>query len=128
FSGNPGLIRKGSTTSTKPNNYMLQGASGGRKVVLTYAHASNSNDTITSTNSVASSGWTYVAAVIDTQNNFRGIYLDGVLDTSSSVSAEVMTTSTDPVWFGKRSDAGLNGYLDEVRISKTARSADWIKT
>jgi RHS repeat-associated protein len=128
FSGNPGLIRKGSTSAASPNNYMLQGVSGGRLVSLTHAHASNSNDSISSSGSVASNSWTYLSAVIDTQNNFRGIYLNGVLDTSSSVSAEAMSTSTDPVWLGKRQDAGLNGRLDEVRISNTARSADWIKT
>src|SRR5262249_19246345 len=87
-----------------------------------------SNDVLSSVGSVAANGWTHVTGVIDTQNNFRGIYLNGVLDTSSTVAAEVMTVSSDPFWIGKRADAGLNGDLDEVRISKSARSADWIKT
>ncbi len=128
FANYTGLIRKGSTSNYYPNNYMVQGIAGTRLLQLVYAHSANNNDWINSSGSVAASGWTYVSAVIDTANNFRGIYLNGVLDTSSSVSAEAMTTSTDPVWLGKRHDAGLNGYLDEVRISKSARSADWIKT
>jgi RHS repeat-associated protein len=128
FANYTGLIRKGSTSNYFPNNYMLQGIAGTRLVQLVYAHAANNNDWINTSGSIAASGWTYVTGVVDTQNNFRGIYLNGVLDTSSSVTAEAMTTSTDPVWMGKRNDAGFNGYLDEVRISKTARSADWIKT
>src|SRR5205823_14329334 len=109
FANYTGLIRKGSTSNYYPNNYMIQGVGSTRLLQLVYAHAANNNDWINSSGSVAANGWTYLSAVIDTSNNFRGIYLNGVLDTSSSVSAEAMSTTTDPVWFGKRHDAGLNG-------------------
>ena len=76
--------------------------------------------------------WHHVAATVS-----QGVacsYTDGVLTTTfSSDSGSTITTNASSVIFG-RASSGVNattsywsGQLQEVEISKTVRSADWIK-
>lgn len=109
-------------------NYMLQTVSGTSLVQLTYAHAANNNDYLNSASSLAQNAWTYVVGVVDTVNGTQKIYLNGSQDASRTVSTEAITTTTDPLWLGKRYDSGFTGKLDEVHVSNTARSASWIAT
>jgi hypothetical protein len=74
--------------------------------------------------------WTQVAGVAD-GSNLR-IYVNGV-DTGTTLSYDgTLATSTKDLVMGKlRSDDNVYNFLggiDEVRVSTTARSADWIKT
>jgi hypothetical protein len=57
------------------------------------------------------------------------LYLDGVLSSSNAVGG-IMDNDPTPVRIGSTSGGGsiLLGQIDEVRISNTARSADWIAT
>jgi len=121
------LVVKG-PASWQGLNYMLQTISGTLQVQLTYAHASNSNDYINSNGSLAQNGWTYVVGEVDTTAGSRKIFLNGTSDASNTTSSEAITTTTAPLWIGKRYDNGFNGKIDEVRISNIARSSDWIAT
>jgi RHS repeat-associated protein len=64
------------------------------------------------------------------------VYIDGVLDNAATVSGGTMSTITTAAHtrIGSTPESGsgyecyFNGNIDEVRSSKTARSADWIKT
>ncbi len=60
------------------------------------------------------------------QNKDSRVYLDGRLD---GVSAPVLAIpKTSGLWMGGwHNDYDFRGDLDEVRISKVVRSADWIK-
>ncbi|MEP5944118.1 MAG: DUF2341 domain-containing protein, partial [Balneola sp.] len=56
----------------------------------------------------------------------RNIYVNGV-PAGSDGSTTAFSTNNDPLYIST-SSYGLNGFVDEVRISNIARSADWIST
>jgi len=69
--------------------------------------------------------WHHVAAVIDGAT--AAMYIDGVdLTTDGAISP--LAANSQPLNFGRRSGGGdyYWGALDEVRISNTARSPDWM--
>ena len=85
--------------------------------------------------------WHHVAFARTGSTGSLGGYLDGVRDITKSTTVGRLVSSTGQVVLGNRgvtlvtwaSDRYINhkysflGYLDEVRISQTSRSADWIK-
>jgi hypothetical protein len=83
------------------------------------------DDELLGTTDIGDGNWHYVTVMKTMSEKF--LYIDGALDTSSAFSSA--TTNIEPLYFG--SENGLweffQGFLDEVRISGTARSADWIK-
>jgi len=88
----------------------------------------NGGGMTTGNGSVAPGSWHQIAYSRTGDNGTYALYLDGVLQgTLSGGVANVTSTIT----LGSRRDypaQALNGVLDEVRVSNTARSADWIKT
>jgi hypothetical protein len=77
--------------------------------------------------------WVYITCVYDpAANRFKGLYLDGNLAASTDAETDGVTTSGTSKGF--RLGQSYDGHgqdpsqFDEVRISKIARSADWIKT
>ncbi|MBW1744694.1 MAG: DUF2341 domain-containing protein, partial [Deltaproteobacteria bacterium] len=72
--------------------------------------------------------WHHLVGVIDTANNLRYIYIDGVIRASSSSAIPSMVPNDFPLYVGSRTGTWrTNGVIDEVRISDTARSEAWIK-
>jgi YD repeat-containing protein len=83
---------------------------------------------VCSVSSVSMGNWTHVVGTYD--GSQLKIYLNGVLDNHVAASGNIVGTTTDVV-FGTDtflSGESVKGSLDEVRISSTARSADWIAT
>jgi RHS repeat-associated protein len=82
--------------------------------------------------STLSAGWHHVVG--EWNGSTTHVYIDGVLDDAAAVSGGTVTTITTTAHtrIGATPESGyqsyFNGTLDEVRSSKTARSADWIKT
>ncbi|MEM9325576.1 MAG: DUF2341 domain-containing protein [Bacteroidota bacterium] len=78
--------------------------------------------------------WYYVAGVIDYSTGFIYIYVDGVLTESGLRSFNATATSgtnSTHAAIGSEDNGGNNffgGSIDEVRVSNTSRSANWIKT
>ncbi|OAB34918.1 hypothetical protein PMSD_14305 [Paenibacillus macquariensis subsp. defensor] len=80
--------------------------------------------------------WTYLSLTYDStkaSNNLK-LYRDGVEVASATREGAIIKTSgaASPLTIGKASDAGMtggafHGGVDEVRVSRTARSADWIQ-
>jgi hypothetical protein len=77
--------------------------------------------------------WTHTAIVRSVQNTHLFTYLNGsvALDRTNATYGETLWNSATGVRLG--GDTGnvnqmFNGQVDEVRISKTARSALWVKT
>jgi len=69
--------------------------------------------------------WHYVGAAIDGATG--AMYVDGIdLTTDSSISP--LVASAQPLNIGRRGNGGdyFQGSIDELRISKVARSADWM--
>ncbi|WP_234571727.1 LamG domain-containing protein [Rhodohalobacter sp. 614A] len=75
--------------------------------------------------------WNYIVASYGTSSDWK-IYLTGTLDNSSNDSGPVLTSEDLQIGavyaFGSPGFQSWEGLLDEVRISNTVRSSDWIKT
>ena len=76
-----------------------------------------------------SGGWHHV---VGTYDGVWNVYLDGVKTTSTNTQAP-LSSASEQVAIGAQDSTGtmknyFNGRIDEVRISNTARSADWIST
>ncbi len=80
--------------------------------------------------------WTYLALTYDStqaSNNLK-LYRDGVEVASATRAGTIIQTSgaAAPLTIGKSSDAGMtggafHGGVDEVRVSRAAKSADWVQ-
>ncbi|MHC5039837.1 MAG: DUF2341 domain-containing protein [Planctomycetota bacterium] len=90
----------------------------------------NSNLTGTARPDIQQDKWHHVVGVFD--GSSITLYVNGALD-STTASAVAPASTPDNLSIGKRTN-GWGGYspflgiLDEVRISNTARSADWVET
>lgn len=81
--------------------------------------------------SVKAGEWTHVAGVYDSQKGQLRIYMNGNLDTSGSGSVSTWYANSNPVVIGNSRYAQLgadhccpfDGKIEEVRISRTARTA-----
>jgi biopolymer transport protein ExbB len=73
------------------------------------------------------STWNHLVYTWDSTANSQVIYLNGV-SVLSSTSAFTTFQPTLTATLGADSYNGFKGVLDEVRISKIARSANWVAT
>jgi hypothetical protein len=78
--------------------------------------------------------WHHVAVVVDrTGNNNCKLFIDGSHITSLSVSGDITgvgaVVNSAPLRLGSDAKGGcqLKGSLDECSITRTVRSADWVK-
>ncbi|MGD8896220.1 MAG: DUF2341 domain-containing protein, partial [Acidobacteriota bacterium] len=71
-------------------------------------------------------GWSHLVSVYDGSNLL--LYIDGALDTTSPPITGNTRNINRPIHIGRNThDARyFNGLIDEVRISDTPRTADWI--
>lgn len=69
--------------------------------------------------------WTHVAAVYDGAAGTAKIYLNGVLDNTGSRSGTLIA-QTDSFVIGKKYYNNFTGEIDELRVWRTARTADEI--
>ncbi|HLJ29644.1 MAG TPA: DUF2341 domain-containing protein, partial [Candidatus Angelobacter sp.] len=85
--------------------------------------------TIAGTSTINDNNWHHIAVTAPTTGNVV-LYTDGVANASLSNSAPLLMTTTDPLLLGAscQNCFAMTGTLDEVRISNSARSADWIAT
>jgi hypothetical protein len=77
--------------------------------------------------------WTHVAGAINVATTTITMWLDGsVADTKSdSLLTNILMHSYDlhlGAKFDDTAQGSFDGYIDEVRISKIARTSDWIET
>ena len=81
---------------------------------------------VVGTTAVSMSQWHQVVHTYTGASNTSRIYLDGQLDTSDNANMNLPNPSS--MWIGGwRNGYSFNGDIDEVRISKMARSANWIR-
>lgn len=121
------LVSKAFTSSAYPwNEYDVE--QGVQANTLTFAISiGGQGKYLSNTTPMAIGQWYHITATYD-QANMR-IYLNGALDGAMGQTGSINDFSR-PVTLGKyEHDAAsnFNGTLDEVRISNTARSADWVK-
>jgi len=85
-----------------------------------------------SSNNYTKDSLTYLVAVYDASAQTMNLYVSGNLDNgdlSGTIPASIYNTSAN-ARIGSHDVPGayMDGIIDEVRISNTARSANWIKT
>jgi hypothetical protein len=84
--------------------------------------------TLATTGLPSNSAWHYLVGTISGTSG--KIYVDGVLQTSGTIAATTDTTNTLDI--GRYGDDGggyyFNGSMDEVEVSDSVRSSDWIST
>jgi len=72
--------------------------------------------------------WHHVVSIFNDAGNSQKIYYDGV-EASSGSNTGSIGSSNAAAYIGCRGGSTMYfpGYIDEIRVSKTNRSADWIK-
>jgi RHS repeat-associated protein len=83
---------------------------------------------VSTASSLTMGAWTHVVGTYD--GSQLKIYFNGNLDGQVSATGNIVATSQNVVFGGDTTAGGenFNGSIDEVRISNSARSADWIAT
>jgi len=70
--------------------------------------------------------WHHVAGTYDAKTGEAKVYLDGKEDGSGQIGGEIVPNA-NVLWIGRGQGPYLNGFIDEVRISKIARPANEIR-
>lgn len=112
----PDLISKGINLSYETTT---------RSGVRTRWRKNGSNVLTTGAAEALSTGvWTYLSFIQSSTG--MAIYQDGAVVASNS-NTTAFTPNNDPLYISRSADA-VDGIIDEVRISDTDRTADWIAT
>ncbi len=83
-----------------------------------------------STGWFSAGNWYHLAATYDSSTGQMEIYVNGAIKNSQSIAPQNIATNNNSLYVGSRQGTirFFDGTIDEVRISSTARSADWILT
>jgi len=110
----------------------LDDAQNPDKIQLWYEESNDADHYYPTNTSISADTWYYFTVTRDESGNENIIYLQGEAENTNSDTTTPGSVST-PVTIGARRNAPstiqdyFDGIIDEVRISNTARSADWIK-
>ena len=94
-----------------PGNVRFLVSDGANPVVTLFADEGLSTDR-----------FTHLAGVIDRQADEAHLYLDGVLRAVQPINRLGALTNAEPVRIGRAAGAAFQGVVDEVRLSRVARS------
>ena len=93
----------------------------------------NNGGILESTSAIANDEWHHVTGVYDNSNLKLYMFLDGILDSEKTSNQPSILLSDETVLIGAMWDGVVmnvndfwHGDIDEVRISDTPRSADWL--
>ena len=104
-----GIVGKGTSTTG-----WLLSTNASNNVVFTYG-----TSTITSTGTLSGTTWYHIAVVREgTGTNQTKIYIGGTNDGTGTVSTDFTQTNAAYVGANRTGGDALNGYLDDVRITK----------
>lgn len=104
-----GIVGKGTSTTG-----WLLSTNSSNNVVFTYG-----SSTITSTGTLSGSTWYHVAVVRQgTGTNQTKIYINGINDGTGTVSTDFNQTNNMYVGADRAAGSALNGYLEDLRITK----------
>lgn len=107
-----GCVGKGTATTG-----WLVSTDSSNKVVFTYG-----SSTITSTGALSGSTWYHIAVVREgTGTNQTKIYIDGTNDGTGTVSTDFTQTNLMYIGADRTGGSAMNGNIDDLRITKTAR-------
>lgn len=110
--------------STRPYDVVFNSSN---ELYLKVNRSGSANDYVKTT-ALSAGQWTYFAAVIANDGTGAIGYTNGTQSSTDSATGAI-DTSTQPLYFGDSGDWDpYDGILDEIRFSKTIRSAGWITT
>lgn len=93
-----------------------------------YYAGGQANDIFNNT-SIGGTGWHHFVFVVNPGASSQILYIDGAsAGTATNNTSIDYSGSPGDTTFGKTQSFILAGTLDEIRISKSARSADWVAT
>jgi YVTN family beta-propeller protein len=72
--------------------------------------------------SLATDHFQLIAGIVDRSNLEARLYVDGALAARAAIAALGPLTNAEPVRIGRAGSAAFQGVIDEVRLSRTARS------
>ncbi|NLE41647.1 MAG: LamG domain-containing protein, partial [Lentisphaerae bacterium] len=107
------------------------GTSGNLYFYIGNAGGGSGNGSEFAGTTTAANTWYHAAATFDKDlpSNRMKVYLDGVYKSAQTGPSTAVPVTTSPLYLGVMNSSyatSLKGKLDEVRISNTARSADWL--
>jgi len=84
--------------------------------------------TVVNAGTISNDTWYHLAITL-TSGALGSIYLNGVLKDTGTISVPIGCSGTTPLYVGHSGvgDNNFIGWIDEFRVSSSARSTDWIK-
>jgi len=133
------ILEKGDTATGETSGWYVSVDNANVSASILFGHVSTTGSRLGAWNTPASSmalnAWTHVAVVYDQGStaNDPSIYINGAavaLSETSSPGGSMASDGAGVARLGNRGagDRTFNGRIDEMRLSRTARSAEWIAT
>jgi hypothetical protein len=122
------IVSKGLSTKDDDVPYLFRVLSTNKLMFGTYDYSGSSWNQVQSTATLSASTWYYVAAQYDGAR--LEVFINGNAPENSSYTGGLLGTGEE-VLIGNRlwvDTQDFDGIIDEVRISSSARSDDWIET
>jgi hypothetical protein len=131
-----------SQTSKNDHKYFIAKGAGGnyeyqlskyyntnKAAVSIYNLSASAYNEVISAGNINDGTWKLITGTAD--GSTLRLYINGTVEASTASITASMGNGSAALTLAQRGDVGANGYyaglLDEIRISSTARSADWIK-
>lgn len=124
-SGNAAIVNKDRTSGGFDRVWQFRLNNGHLEFIV---FTSSGNHSVVSNTLVADGTWRHLAGSWDGET--VRLYVDGALDASSPYSGSLQSGQSNDLLIGRgenNSPDYFRGDLDEIRLSRTARSADWIQ-
>jgi hypothetical protein len=128
-----GLLGMGYNYASNQTGWMLEASTdnSGKHYLNWFSNNGSTHGVVTAVPSLATGAWHHLAGTFD--GSTWKMYVDGAVN-GTSADATAPLNNGDDIVAGGLSTNGygtifrFNGLLDELRVSNTARSANWIAT
>lgn len=112
----------GGTGATKESSYKF-GPRHDRKVLLRMTTTTKGwvEGILFSDSVLQLNKWIHTAATYDATSDVSKVYIDGELDAEGTIGGDIVPNDRE-LWLGRGSSPYLDGKIDELRISKVART------
>ena len=124
--GTPSIFSKDMTTGTPQNRAWQFRLNGGKPDFIVFN--SSSNAAVTSPETVNDNQYHHLFGTWDGAN--VRMYVDGSLKATTPLAGTLRAGQANSAFIGRSENSTpnyFNGYLDELRLSPVARSADWVR-
>ncbi|MHA2394263.1 MAG: DUF2341 domain-containing protein, partial [Promethearchaeota archaeon] len=118
-------LTKGHPSAGNNDGYRIETQTSGQNIYFQIGDGSSYETS--NLQSVTFGTWMHIVGRVDRSSNRMYLFKDGVYSGYKDISSIGSLNTPDPLTFS-RPNTGLDGVLDEVRISNITRSDDWIAT